>query len=63
MGNRKKPTRNHSGTRTSGQGGHWIFRRWITDPKTGERRFPPPGKKAWPIWVDDDDDGDQATKG
>ncbi len=29
-----------------------IFRRWVTDPKTGERVYPPKGKKCFVFMVD-----------
>lgn len=61
MGSKKKPARRHTGTRQAREGCHLIFRPFITDPKTGARRPPPPGRKAWAIWVKDDGP-DQAKK-
>ena len=33
--------------------GHYIFRTWITNPKTGEKIYAKDkGIKAFPIWVE-----------
>lgn len=44
----------HYKTRAT-SGGYFIFRAWKVDPKSGERLLPPPGKRAWKIWVPFDD--------
>ncbi len=37
------------------QGGHYIWRAWKTDPKTGEKLYAKDyGFKAWKIWVSND---------
>lgn len=36
--------------------GYWIFRAWRRDPRTGEKLWARDyGKKAWKIWVEDND--------
>lgn len=40
-----------SGKGDNKDGGHWIFRAWIT--RDGERVYASEyGLRAWPIWVD-----------
>lgn len=48
-------TTQHGNTSGDGSEGHWIFRAWKIDPKTGEKMYAKHyGMRGWPIWISND---------